>query len=481
MDRLTPQPKKRRTVSRRVQSLISYAWIIASLALPTAGAILVIQTADTVDVEDDQTTYVVRSGDTLSHIALRYGVTVDDLVAANGLSNPSQIYVGQVLVIPRLDEATGSQVHTVQVGETLALIARRYGLTTDELMTANGLTDVNSIYAGQELIIPGDAVEQVTSSDLSYTMVRGDSLYRIALIFGVTVDDLLAANSLPTPNSVYPGLVLRIPAPTAESEAADKREGGQIHVVQPGETLAKIAITHEVTVDGLIAANNLTALETIYPGQMLNIPEAGAAARPLPAQAAVTHTVGTGETLSEIALRYGVTVHSLSVSNSIDNPARVAVGTVLSIPAAQITASSVLYGSAGEGVCTDVSLERTGTGYFARPVRSYVVTQLFRTGHSGIDLAADLGTPIYAADGGTVVYSGWNTTGYGNLVILDHGNGWRTYYAHLNVIYVGCGEWVPRGSVLGEMGSTGNSTGPHLHFEMLRFGTAVNPEGYIRF
>ena len=102
-------------------------------------------------------------------------------------------------------------------------------------------------------------------------------------------------------------------------------------------------------------------------------------------------------------------------------------------------------------------------------------------GHEGLDLAVPTGTPVFAADSGTVVYAGWNPVGYGNLVVLDHGNGWRTYYAHLQSVHVRCGEWLSRGSTIGEIGSTGNSSGPHLHFEMLRFGIAVNPAGYIRF
>jgi murein DD-endopeptidase MepM/ murein hydrolase activator NlpD len=214
---------------------------------------------------------------------------------------------------------------------------------------------------------------------------------------------------------------------------------------------------------------------------VINIPEAGATARPYPAQTAVSHKVKAGETLSEIALMYGVTVHSLAAANGISNPARIYIGMVLSIPSAQAGSNSVRYASVGEGVCSDVEITQTGTGYFIRPTSGYVVTQYFQVWHAGIDLATNEGTDVYAADGGTVVFSGWNTAGYGYLVVLDHGNGWRTYYAHLSEIDVLCRQWIPRGSILGKVGTTGNSTGPHLHFEILRFGISVNPAGYIRF
>jgi murein DD-endopeptidase MepM/ murein hydrolase activator NlpD len=101
-------------------------------------------------------------------------------------------------------------------------------------------------------------------------------------------------------------------------------------------------------------------------------------------------------------------------------------------------------------------------------------------GHPGIDIAAGMGAPIYASDTGVIVFAGWSYRGYGNLVIIDHGNGWQTAYAHLSVINVACGGSIYQGQVLGLAGSTGNSTGAHLHFEM-RSDTygRVNPWLYL--
>lgn len=461
------------------------------MALPVVGVAAIVQGASALPAVGDQPTYEVQAGDTLSLIALRYGVTVDELVQANGLADPDRIYIGQVLVIPRDQPQVDGQIYTVQTGESLAMIAKRYGVSTEQIIAANGLPDLNSIYSGQQLIIPTAAASPaVNTNDVTYTLQRGDSLYRVSLVFGVTVDDLLSANSLSGPNGIYPGLVVRIPTPGEQPSMAPpdvavpttgENTGGRTYTVKMGDTLSEIAINYGVTVDGLVASNGLAGASRIYIGQVLNVPEAGATARPYPAQAAVSHRVKSGDTLSEIALKYGVTVHSLSVANGINNPARIYIGMVLSIPSAQAGSNSVRYASVGDGVCTDIKLTQTGTGYFIRPTHGYYLTQPFLPWHAGTDLAADTGTDIYAADGGTVVFSGWNTAGYGNLIILDHNNGWRTYYAHLSDIYVDCGQWVPRGSIIGAMGSTGNSTGPHLHFEMLRFGIAVNPAGYIRF
>jgi murein DD-endopeptidase MepM/ murein hydrolase activator NlpD len=465
------------------------AWVAAAFAIPLAGAILIAANLATLSPAD-QPTYTVQAGDTLTIIAARYGIPVDEIVNANGLSDPNRINIGQVLTIPIKNQVTNNQqIHTVRVGESFAMIARRYGLTVDEILAANNLADRNGIFEGQELVIPQITTEPTTAGSLSYLVQRGDSLYRLSLIFGVSVDDILAANALTSPAGIYPGMDLRIPAPAGQAvqtppdagSAPGPSTGGLTYTVHMGDSLSQIAIQYNVTVDGLIAANGLASPDKIYPGQLLNVPEAGQTARPYPAQAATAHIVQTGDTLSAIALRYGVTIHSLAVANGITDPSSIFVGMQLSIPSAQAGSNSVRYASVGSGLCDNPVITQVGTGYFTVPTRNYVLTQAFLPWHSGIDLAGPIGGDVLAADGGTVVFSGWNTAGYGNLIVLDHGNGWRTYYAHLSEIDTECGQWIPRGSIIGKTGSTGNSTGPHLHFEILHFGIAIDPAGYIRF
>src|SRR6185503_14900346 len=106
-----------------------------------------------------------------------------------------------------------------------------------------------------------------------------------------------------------------------------------------------------------------------------------------------------------------------------------------------------------------------------------VITTYFSSWHPGIDIAAAMGTGIAAADGGTVTFAGWNTWGYGNRIVIDHGNGYSTTYNHLSVISVRVGQSVGKGQQIALMGSTGHSTGPHLHFEILRGGGFINPLG----
>jgi LysM repeat protein len=133
------------------------------------------------------------------------------------------------------------------------------------------------------------------------------------------------------------------------------------------------------------------------------------------------------------------------------------------------------------GSCSSGIAGGGGTGSWALPMASgtYTVTQAFYPWHSGIDMASVTGTAVYGADNGTVIFAGWNDWGYGNLVVLDHGNSWTTYYAHLNGINVRCGQSVSRGQLVGWVGTTGNSTGPH--FEMRWNHAPDNPANSIGF
>ncbi len=128
-------------------------------------------------------------------------------------------------------------------------------------------------------------------------------------------------------------------------------------------------------------------------------------------------------------------------------------------------------GYIGGGTFVWPSSERWLSGYDYSP----------GTNHWGIDIAGKIGNPIYATDSGVVVYAGWNDYGYGNVIVIDHGNGWQTLYAHLSELYVGCGASVSQGVQIAAMGSTGRSSGPHLHFEIMNAsGVRVNPWDFVQ-
>jgi len=130
----------------------------------------------------------------------------------------------------------------------------------------------------------------------------------------------------------------------------------------------------------------------------------------------------------------------------------------------------------GPGACDTSAGGAYGTGTFIWPAPQHVLSgNDYWSGHLAIDIAAYTGDPIYAVDSGLVVYAGPVGGGYGNMVMIDHGNGYQSLYAHLSSWNVSCGSSVYQGAVVGAAGSTGNSTGPHLHFELRYFGGFVNP------
>jgi len=136
----------------------------------------------------------------------------------------------------------------------------------------------------------------------------------------------------------------------------------------------------------------------------------------------------------------------------------------------------------GPGFCGTIVDGAVGVGSFIWPANDHWLSGYDyspTTNHLAIDIHGGLGDPIYASDSGVIVYAGWNNYGYGNVVVIDHGNGWQTLYAHLSALNVGCGQSVYQGDVIGYFGSTGRSTGPHLHFEMMNASAKVNPWDFL--
>ena len=137
----------------------------------------------------------------------------------------------------------------------------------------------------------------------------------------------------------------------------------------------------------------------------------------------------------------------------------------------------------GAGACGAIKDGAVGTGTFIWPANKHYLSGYDyspETNHRGIDIAGNTGEPIYAVDAGVIVYAGWNDWGYGNMVMIDHGNGWQSLYGHMNSIAVVCGQSVDQGWVIGTIGSTGHSSGSHLHFELMHtLYSKVNPWNYL--
>ena len=196
------------------------------------------------------------------------------------------------------------------------------------------------------------------------------------------------------------------------------------------------------------------------------------------------------DTLDTVAAKFSVTPEDilLYVGNDLDlsNPV-IEPGTYVMIPGGereyqQWLIPDIPRGAAGVSTspyfqCDTSANYFPGTGYFVWPTSVHTISgNNYWSGHLAIDIGAGIGSPVYAADSGVVIWAGWMENGYGNVVIIDHNNNYVTVYAHLSVVNVSCGQNIFQGSVLGSAGSTGNSTGPHLHFEIRYMGGFINPQ-----
>lgn len=157
--------------------------------------------------------HIVQRGENLYRISLRYGTTVQAIAAANGIANPSRIYAGQRLNIPCGSQPppSGEGVYTVRYGDTLYSIALHFGVSVQAVVQANGITNPNRIYAGQRLAIPGGGGTPPPSQGTWYTVRPGDTLVGISWRFGVNMWAIVMANNIPSPNRIYVGQRLYIP------------------------------------------------------------------------------------------------------------------------------------------------------------------------------------------------------------------------------------------------------------------------------
>jgi murein DD-endopeptidase MepM/ murein hydrolase activator NlpD len=247
--------------------------------------------------------------------------------------------------------------------------------------------------------------------------------------------------------------------------------------VQTGDTVSAIAQKFNLKVNTILWANNLSAFSLIRPGNKLTI---------LPTDG-ILHTVSRNETIGAIANLYGVDNNQISEYNDISGDI-ISINQKLIIPGALKKAPSPVRPVASTPKAPSIPTINSNPstaasipsdGRMAWPTQGHRITQYYSWRHTGLDIANKTGTPIYAAEAGTIEFSGWST-GYGNNIIINHGGGKKTRYAHMTEMYVRVGQQVAKGAHIAAMGSTGWSTGPHIHFEVIINGVKQNPLNYIR-
>lgn len=422
-------------------------------------------------------------------------------------------------------------VHTVQEGENLTIIATNYGITVAELLALNNLTDADVLSVGQQLIIPGGQGEAVATV---YTVQAGDTLAHIASLFNTASAELVAANKVI--NQAYqPYVGEQLTVVSRTGSALPQPVTGTPHIVQPGETLLTIAARYNLAPAALAATNDLPYPPYLFPGQRLRIPSderytdlPGAwrvvTLRPLPVQQGSTISLYVenlldGEPSGSFAgqpLRFfpyenghvallGIDAftepgrYDLQLSGSGSRPwfpfqQSVPVGSsgfgtqfiTVSEELSPLLDPTIRQGEDDflAGIYNQSDASQAWEGLFQFPVTTTIVTAPYGDGrsynegpveiyHTGVDFSGGIGTPILAPANGKVAFAG-ELELRGNTVVLDHGLGVMTAYFHLSEILVTPGQQVTTGQAIGAGGSTGLSTGPHLHWDVRVNNVPVN-------
>jgi murein DD-endopeptidase MepM/ murein hydrolase activator NlpD len=235
----------------------------------------------------------------------------------------------------------------------------------------------------------------------------------------------------------------------------------ETYQVRRGDSVSKIAAARSVSMDAIIASNGIANARRLREGETIRIPNMDG----------IPYTVKRGDTLSKISVAQGVPLEAILDANDMDSDA-IVVGTTLFIPGARMRSEDLKLALGELFVYPLRGRLSSSYGWRNDPINGA------RRFHAALDLAANLGTAVKAPMDGKVATVGLNSV-YGKYLILSHGGGFQTLYAHLNTVSVAQGAYVSQGGKIGEVGSTGYSTGPHLHFAVYKNGKAVNPLEYL--
>lgn len=271
-----------------------------------------------------------------------------------------------------------------------------------------------------------------------------------SFVFGDTADEYLADGTL---------------FEAGEIPAFAQPVSYENYTVHSGDTISSICLRYGLSnVGTLISVNNIKNVRALAAGQNLKIPNYDG----------IVYTVRSGDTLEGLSVRYNVTVENLLDVNDMPSDT-VMPGNVLFIPGGKLD-NETLQNALGNSFICPLSAAYRISSYFGTRADPFTGVT---SSHTGIDLAVAKGTPIRASKGGTVITAGWSNT-YGNYVIISHSGGYQTLYAHMTKYTVKKGQTVNQGELIGYVGSTGYSTGPHLHFSVYKNGNLVNPLSVVK-
>jgi murein DD-endopeptidase MepM/ murein hydrolase activator NlpD len=464
-------------------------FLIIGLLSPGRSASANYLAADKVYQQQEGPVYIVQEGDSLWDIALRFKVSMDDLARANGISDPSQLVVGERLVIPGLTGISGVlTTSTVSYGESLRSLSRRYQIPIEVLSKLNHLTSPNELYFGSTLIIPEESSNAGTSR--RNLLLPGQSLLEVAIQSGVSPWTYVVADNLPGSWGALPGDVLHIPGqpgetvgdpgPGALPEAISAVELAPSTLIQGEVAEIEITSTVGISLTGSLIGHDLHFFPS-SPGSYTSLQGIHAMTEPGIYSLVLAGSLPPGDPYFGAAFSFTQAVLVRSGNYPFD-PVLI-VSPEMIDPA--VTQPEDAQWAAITATATPQKLwEGTFTPPVAPPYsdcwpsrfgdrRSYNGSA-YTYFHSGLDFCGGVGTEILAPAAGRVVFAGPLTV-RGNATVIDHGWGIYSAYLHQSEFRVKVGDLIQPGQVIGLVGGTGRVTGPHLHWEIWAGGVQVDP------
>lgn len=428
--------------------------------------------------------YVVQAGDSLWNIALRFGVTLDALQSANGITNPNQLTIGGQLVIPGLEGVRGMLVtEQVPLGESLRSLSRRFQVPLEALVRLNHLTSPAELYAGANLVIPQQS--ETGGVNRRAVLLPGQSVLELAVLHGVNPWTVVHTNALSSTWSAMAGDVLHLPGeqqagPGALPEPITGLQVKSLPLVQGRPAVIHLSGSAGLSLSGTLAGHQLHFFSE-KDGAYVALQGVHAMTEPGFYPLSITGKLPDGPPYHGASFAFSQAVFIRSGEYRMDP--------VLIVSPETIDPAVTKPEDAQWMALVDpVTPERLWDGKFQSPApppfsdcwpsvfgnrRSYNGSE-YKYFHTGLDFCGGVGTEIHAPEAGTVVFAGPLTV-RGNATMIDHGWGIYTAYMHQSEILVNPGDRVMPGQIIGLVGGTGRVTGPHLHWEVFVGGVQVDP------
>jgi len=341
------------------------------------------------------------------------------------------------------------------------LVSTEFSSLTDEELIEETATPGSLNTAGDKYVDNSCVLDKQTNLDTNDELSSSNQIFYSEnndLVFKPQIIDIVNNNS-------------------GNAQDAPTRQEIIYYTVQNGDTISTISQRFGITVNTILWSNNITSLSLIRPGDRLEIlPYSG-----------ISYVVKKGDTLAKIAQDYDIELSKILSCNTLGKT--LTVGQKIIIPGAK-KINTAIASTPAKSSYTGISIikdliktpaPKASGNKMNWPTQGYRITQYFSWGHPGVDIANKVGTPVYAADAGVVIIAqGGYNGGYGNTIVIDHGGGKKTRYGHASKLLVRAGDVVEKGEEIMLMGSTGRSTGSHLHFEIIINGTKYNPLSYVR-